>query len=108
MLINKRPPDLIAPLLRFWHLLGNPPKNINCSPMDLKFDVLLEHHTKHTHTKFCDKVCYILRVIWEKMSVPNMKNLGLEASQTLPTWNGSNFTYLEWLNYLTLMLNGDI
>ena len=25
--INKRPPGLIAPLLRFWHLLGNPPKN---------------------------------------------------------------------------------
>ena len=24
---NKRPPGLIAPLLRFWHLLGNPPKN---------------------------------------------------------------------------------
>ena len=26
-MINKRPPGLIAPLLRFWHLLGNPPKN---------------------------------------------------------------------------------
>ena len=25
--INKRPPGLIAPLLRFWYLLGNPPKN---------------------------------------------------------------------------------
>ena len=24
---HKRPPGLIAPLLRFWHLLGNPPKN---------------------------------------------------------------------------------
>ena len=24
---NKRPPGLIAPLLRFWHLPGNPPKN---------------------------------------------------------------------------------
>ena len=24
---NKRPPGLIAPLLRIWHLLGNPPKN---------------------------------------------------------------------------------
>ena len=24
---NKRPAGLIAPLLRFWHLLGNPPKN---------------------------------------------------------------------------------
>ena len=24
---NKRPPGLIAPLLRFWHLLGKPPKN---------------------------------------------------------------------------------
>ena len=27
LLSNKRPPDLIYPLLRFWHLLGNPPKN---------------------------------------------------------------------------------
>ena len=27
MLHNKRPPGLIAPLLRFWHLLGNQPKN---------------------------------------------------------------------------------
>ena len=27
---NKKPPGLIAPLLRFWHLLGNPPKN-TCS-----------------------------------------------------------------------------
>ena len=25
--IYKRPTGLIAPLLRFWHLLGNPPKN---------------------------------------------------------------------------------
>ena len=25
--VNKRPPGLIAPLLRFWHLLGNSPKN---------------------------------------------------------------------------------
>ena len=25
--LNKRPPGLIAPLLRFWHLLGNPPIN---------------------------------------------------------------------------------
>ena len=24
---NKRLPGLIAPLLRFWHMLGNPPKN---------------------------------------------------------------------------------
>ena len=24
---DKRPPGLIAPLLRFWHLLGNPPIN---------------------------------------------------------------------------------
>ena len=24
---NKRPPGLIAPLLRFWHLRGNRPKN---------------------------------------------------------------------------------
>ena len=24
---NKRTAGLIAPLLRFWHLLGNPPKN---------------------------------------------------------------------------------
>ena len=24
--LDKRPPGLIAPLLRFWHLLGNPPK----------------------------------------------------------------------------------
>ena len=24
---DKRPPGLIAPLLRFWHMLGNPPKN---------------------------------------------------------------------------------
>ena len=25
--VNKRPPGLIAPLLRFWHLLRKPPKN---------------------------------------------------------------------------------
>ena len=27
LIIDKRPPGLIAPLLIFWHLLGNPPKN---------------------------------------------------------------------------------
>ena len=27
-----------------------------------------------------------------------------EASPTLPTWNGSNIAYLEWINYHTLML----
>ena len=31
--------------------------------MVLKFDVLLGHHTKLTHTKFCDKICHILRVM---------------------------------------------
>ena len=38
-------------------------KICNCSPMVLKFYVLLGHHTKLTHTKFCDKICHILRVM---------------------------------------------
>ena len=35
----------------------------NCSPIVLKFYVLLGHHTKLTHAKFCDKICHILRVM---------------------------------------------
>ena len=35
--------------------------------------MLLEHHTKLTHTKFCDKICNIL----SKISVPDIKNQGL-------------------------------
>ena len=44
--------------------------------MVLKFYVLLGHHTKLTHTKFCDKICHILQVMG-KMSAPDIKNLGL-------------------------------
>ena len=31
--------------------------------MVLKFHVLLGHHTKLTHTKCCDKICHIVRVM---------------------------------------------
>ena len=49
----------------------------NCSPIVLRMlYVLLGHHTKLTHTKFCDKICYVLRVM-ETISVPDIKNLGL-------------------------------
>ena len=33
--------------------------------MVLKFYVLLGHHTKLAHTKFCDKICHILQVFGE-------------------------------------------
>ena len=36
--------------------------------------VLLGHHTKLTHAKFCDKICHILQVMG-KMSVPAITNL---------------------------------
>ena len=37
-------------------------KICNCIPIVLKLYVLLGHHTKLTHAKFCDKICHILGV----------------------------------------------
>ena len=36
--------------------------------MVLKLYVLLGHNTKHTHCKFCDKICHILRVMGPHLS----------------------------------------
>ena len=46
--------------------------------MVLKLYVLLGNHIQRTHTKFCDKICHILRVMG-KMSVPDIKNLDLAS-----------------------------
>ena len=45
----------------------------------MKFDVLLGHYTKLTHTKLCAKIGHILRVMGKKMSVPDLTNLGLQC-----------------------------
>ena len=50
--------------------------------MVLKFYVLLGHHTKLTHTKLCDKICHICE-LWGKMSVPDIKNLGLYTNMAI-------------------------
>ena len=44
--------------------------------MVLKLYVLLGHHTKLTHTNFVTKYV-IFCELWGKMSVPDIKNLGL-------------------------------
>ena len=53
--------------------MGGIGQNLQLQSDGLRFYVLLGHHTKLTHTKFCDKICHIL-ALWEKMSVPDNTN----------------------------------
>ena len=84
--------------------------------------MLLGHHTKHTHTKLCDKICHILQdmgknegttqniripncvtkyvifcKIWEKMSVPDIQNLGLDIYLVVILYIQSVLTYPDML-----------
>ena len=54
--------------------------------MVLKLYVLLGHHTKLTHTKFCDKICHILEVMGTNECARHYKsgfNQGLNSVKRL-------------------------
>ena len=60
--------------------------------MVLKFYVLLGHHTKLTHTKFCDKICHILRVMGKNECARHYKSGFSSGSSFILNCTNINFT----------------
>ena len=60
----------------------------NCSWMVLKFYLLLGHHTKLTHTKFCNKICHIFRVMGKTTK------LCIDVRNTCMSWRTTHVVHV--------------